>query len=93
MLDPLVGAVCTPPEISQMTDRMLVAQAKWLPQYRAGIAAAKRSLAGEPSLARFDTTGACRKAMAGVAAVARRTAATAAKRKAGKALDIAEPEG
>ncbi len=93
MLDPLVGAVCTPPEISQMTDRMLVAQAKWLPQYRAGIAAAKRSLAREPSLARFDTTGACRKAMSGVKTVARRSAATAAKRKAGKALDIAEPEG
>jgi alpha-galactosidase len=33
MLDPLVGAVCNPPEISQMTDEMLIAQARWLPQY------------------------------------------------------------
>jgi len=28
MLDPLVGAVCTTPEISRMADEMLVAQAK-----------------------------------------------------------------
>lgn len=33
--DPLVGAVCDPEEIWQMTDEMLVAQAAWLPQYRA----------------------------------------------------------
>ena len=31
--DPLVGAVCTPQEIWNMTDEMLVAQLKWLPQY------------------------------------------------------------
>ena len=93
MLDPLIGAVCTPPEISQMTDEMLVAHAKWLPQYRADIAVAKRRLAKEPPLARFDTTGACRKAIADVQTVAKRTAATAAKRKAGKALNIAQPEG
>ena len=31
--DPLVGAVCTPEEVWQMTDEMLVAQARWLPQY------------------------------------------------------------
>ena len=31
--DPLVGAVCDPEEIWQMTDDMLVAQAPWLPQY------------------------------------------------------------
>lgn len=93
LLDPLVGAVCTTPEISQMTDKMLVAQAKWLPQYRSEITAAKRRLTKEPSLARFDTTGACRKAMADVKTVGKRTAATAAKRKAGKALNIAEPEG
>ena len=30
--DPLVGAVCNPEEVWQMTDEMLVAQAKWLPQ-------------------------------------------------------------
>ena len=31
--DPLVGAVCDPEEVWQMTDEMLVAQAEWLPQY------------------------------------------------------------
>jgi alpha-galactosidase len=31
--DPLVGAVCDPEEVWQMTDEMLVAQAQWLPQY------------------------------------------------------------
>ena len=45
MMDPLVGAVCDPEEISQMTDEMLVAQAKWLPQYRGEIPKAKRRLA------------------------------------------------
>jgi alpha-galactosidase len=45
--DPLAGAVCNPEEIWQMADEMLVAQAKWLPQYarRGEIAAAKRRLA------------------------------------------------
>jgi len=33
--DPLTGAVCSPEEIWQMTDEMLIAQAKWLPQYQA----------------------------------------------------------
>ena len=33
--DPLVGAVCDPEEVWQMTDEMLVAQEPWLPQYRA----------------------------------------------------------
>ena len=33
LLDPLTGAVCTPPEVSQMVDEMLIAQAQWLPQY------------------------------------------------------------
>ncbi len=33
--DPLVGAVCNPEEVWQMTDEMVVAQAQWLPQYRA----------------------------------------------------------
>jgi alpha-galactosidase len=34
LLDPLTGAVCTPPEIEAMMNEMLVAQAKWLPQYK-----------------------------------------------------------
>jgi len=45
MMDPLTGAVCNPPEIWQMTDEMLVAGARWLPQYKAAIAAARKRLA------------------------------------------------
>ncbi|HCE43730.1 MAG TPA: alpha-glucosidase/alpha-galactosidase [Lentisphaeria bacterium] len=44
MLDPLVGAVCNPPEIWQMTDEMLVAGAKLLPQYKDAINEAKKRL-------------------------------------------------
>ena len=43
--DPLVGAVCNPEEVWQMTDEMLIAQAKWLPQYRPHIPAARKRLA------------------------------------------------
>jgi alpha-galactosidase len=43
--DPLVGAVCDPVEVWQMTDEMLVAEARWLPQYRREMAAARRRLA------------------------------------------------
>lgn len=50
MLDPLVGAVCTPPEIWQMVDEMLVAMAPWLPQYGPAIAEAKARLAQGPLL-------------------------------------------
>jgi alpha-galactosidase len=49
MMDPLVGAVCTPPEIWQMVDRMLVAAEKWLPQYKAAIGEAKARLAELPA--------------------------------------------
>jgi alpha-galactosidase len=42
--DPLVGAVCNPPEVWQMTDEMLVAQAQWLPQYQTSIPAAQQRL-------------------------------------------------
>lgn len=44
LMDPLVGAVCTPPEVWQLVDEMLIAQEKWLPQYRAAIAQAKARL-------------------------------------------------
>ncbi|MDK3159597.1 alpha-glucosidase/alpha-galactosidase [Kamptonema cortianum] len=43
LLDPLVGAVCNPPEVWQMADELLVAQAQWLPQYKKAIAAAKKT--------------------------------------------------
>ena len=42
--DPLVGAVCNPIEVWQMTDEMLVAQAQWLPQYVDEISLAKARL-------------------------------------------------
>jgi alpha-galactosidase len=44
MMDALTGAVLNPPEIAQMTDEMLVAQAKWLPQYKKAIKEAKKRL-------------------------------------------------
>ncbi|MDR0582799.1 MAG: alpha-glucosidase/alpha-galactosidase, partial [Treponema sp.] len=34
LLDPLVGAVCNPPEVWAMADEMLKAEAQWLPQYK-----------------------------------------------------------
>jgi alpha-galactosidase len=43
--DPLVGAVCDPEEVWQMTDEMLVAQSPWLPQYKDAIVPAKQRLA------------------------------------------------
>ena len=61
MMDPLVGAVCDPYEISQMTDEMLVAQARWLPQYAAEIPHAQERLATEKPLGTHGTEGAARK--------------------------------
>jgi alpha-galactosidase len=53
--DPLVGAVCDPEEIWQMTDEMLVAQAKWLPQYADSIPEAARLAAAEADGTRVKT--------------------------------------
>ena len=47
--DPLTGAVCTPDEIWRMVDEMVVAQAKWLPQYADAIEGARRRLASAPA--------------------------------------------
>ena len=44
LLDPLVGAVATPPEVWQLVDDMLLAQRQWLPQYGDAIAAAEARL-------------------------------------------------
>ena len=41
LMDPLTGAVCTPPEIEQMADEYLIEQAEWLPQYSEEIERAK----------------------------------------------------
>ncbi len=48
--DPLTGAVCNPPEIWQMVDEMLIAQAKWLPQYRREIPKARKRMKAEKYL-------------------------------------------
>ncbi len=57
MMDPLVGAVCNPPEIWQLVDEMLVAQAQWLPQYKPAIAAAKKRLASGDLIPTKDYKG------------------------------------
>ena len=50
MMDPLVGAVCNPPEIWQLVDDMLIAQEQWLPQYGPAIAKAKERRATKPRI-------------------------------------------
>jgi alpha-galactosidase len=60
LLDPLVGAVCTTPEISQMTDEMLIAQAQWLPQYADEIVDAQARFDSEPRLGTNTSHGAAR---------------------------------
>ncbi|MBB3999267.1 alpha-glucosidase/alpha-galactosidase [Aureimonas pseudogalii] len=57
--DPLVGAVCTPDEVWQMVDELLVAQAEWLPQYAGAIDDAKARLAGS-GVKRREWEGAAR---------------------------------
>jgi len=47
MMDPLTGAVCTPGEIRQMIDEMLIACEALLPQYEQEIQAAKIRMTGE----------------------------------------------
>ncbi len=62
--DPLVGAVCNPEEVWQMTDEMLVAEGQWLPQYQAEIPRAAERLTqaerGHTRVRLHDTHGAAR---------------------------------
>ena len=58
--DPLVGAICTPDEVWQMVDEMVVAQAQWLPQYADAVPAAKERLSRATVKTR-DWEGAARK--------------------------------
>lgn len=60
MMDPLVGAVCNPPEIWQMVDEMLVAQEQWLPQYKNAIDDAKKHLQSDNLIPTKDYKGAAR---------------------------------
>ncbi len=63
MLDPLVGAVCNPPEISQMVDEMLVAEQKWLPQYKDAVKKAEQRLGRGNLIPHRDYKGAARLAV------------------------------
>jgi alpha-galactosidase len=58
--DPLVGAVATPEEVWQMVDEMVVAQARWLPQYADAVPAAKERLSKSTVKTR-DWAGAARR--------------------------------
>ena len=57
--DPLVGAICTPEEVWQMVDEMVVAQAEWLPQYADAVPGARERLA-KSRIATRDWEGAAR---------------------------------
>ena len=78
--DPLVGAVCTPEEVWQMVDEMLVAQAQWLPQYAHAIADAKKRLEN-PKVKTRDWQGAARKKVRSVEEIRASNAKAAAARK------------
>lgn len=60
LMDPLVGAVCNPPEVWQMVDEFLVAQAEWLPQYRKASANAQVRLKQGPLIRTKAYKGAAR---------------------------------
>ena len=63
--DPLVGAICTPDEVWQMVDEMVVAQAEWLPQYADAIPAARERLKA-PKVKTRDWSGAARQTVRSV---------------------------
>ena len=75
LLDPLVSAVCNPPEVWHLVDAMLVAQAPWLPQYRHVIPEARKRLAKGPRLATHSSSGAARLKIKTVRELRRNTAA------------------
>ena len=78
MMDPLTGAVCNPPEIWQMVDELLVAQAKWLPQYKEAIEQAKKRLtSGNLIPVKEGYRGAARKEIRSVEDMAREREAAA----------------
>ena len=70
--DPLTATICTTEAVWQMVDEMLVAQAKWLPQFSEDVADAKRRLAAAKRSGDYRGTsrnkGAFRKAVKAVKA-------------------------
>ena len=81
--DPLTAAVCDPEEIWQLADDMLVAQAAWLPQYKAEIPKAKRRLADAAKIGKraklVETQGAARVKIKSVEEMARERKSPAGK--------------
>lgn len=77
MMDPLVGALCTVEAISQMTDEMLIAGSKWLPQYRSEIPKAKKRLAAAKPCGTRSVKGAARGKASSIEEVRRRQEARA----------------
>jgi alpha-galactosidase len=60
LMDPLVGALGTPPEVWQLVDELLVGQRAWLPQYQVAADAARRRLDANDRLPTSDWQGAAR---------------------------------
>jgi alpha-galactosidase len=87
--DPLTAAVCDPEEIWQLADDMLIAQARWLPQYRSHIPAARRRLAE----ARGNGTRVKLLQTEGVARLRARTAAELAAGRCQADVDAAVADG
>jgi alpha-galactosidase len=87
--DPLVGAVCNPPEIWQLTDEMLVEEAEWLPQYKREIPRAIKRLAEEKTLGTRTVRGAARKKTKTISEMKRNV--KAARRLAGAVDKAAKP--
>ena len=75
--DPLVGAICTPEEVWQMVDEMVVAQAAWLPQYAAAVPGAVERLK-TPKVKTRDWVGAARREVRSVTQLRDAKAAKAA---------------
>lgn len=72
--DPLTAAVCNTEEVWQMVDEMLVAQAKWLGQYKSAIPAARKRLKNSKPLGTKKTKGAARLKVKTVAQMKRNVA-------------------
>ena len=84
--DPLVGAICSPDEVWQMVDEMVVAQAKWLPQFAGEIEGAKARLA-KATVKTRDWQGAARREVRSVDVVR----AESAKKRAVELDEAARP--
>ncbi|NOY80053.1 MAG: alpha-glucosidase/alpha-galactosidase [Kiritimatiellaeota bacterium] len=86
--DPLTAAVLNPPEIWQLTDEMLAAQARWLPQYQAGVEQARSALEHPIPIRAPVTGGAARKKVRTIEEIrAGKKAAIIPAEKNGKAYD------